>query len=231
MIFKNLPVLNDTSVYQILETDNSLLIRKKDHDFYRLFVCSNNDADLKRSILSLSEETYLLNLPTKEDIAKQKSILFDCGFELCGVYKRYYNKNIIRREEECGCFAQQDDFSDIKALLYETFSTYTDYIPEDEELLAMINNHQILANRYENGRVGGVVIFTIDSARGYINVWLDKTGNGIPLMYKTYNVFESKGVKYASFWINSQNHNVIVLHRMMGAKPDGLVDYTFIKKR
>jgi hypothetical protein len=115
-------------------------------------------------------------------------------------------------------------------MLYETFTTYTDYLPEDEDLLAMISNRQILVNRYENGRVGGIVIFTIEAAKGYINVWLDKTGNGIPLMYKTYNVFESNGVKYVNFWINSQNRNVIVLHRMMGAKPDGLIDYTFIKR-
>lgn len=231
ILFNNLPVLHDVSLYQISKTDDSLLIRKREHNFYRLFVCSNNDADIKKSLNSLYDDIYLLNIPTKEDIMESKSLLYDCGFELCGVYKRFYNKSIVHRDEVCGAFAHPDDFDDIKAMLYETFSTYTDYIPEDEELLSMISNRQVLVNRYENGRVGGFVIFTIEAARGYINVWLDKTGNGIPLMNKTYNVFEENGVKYVNFWINSQNRNVIVLHRMMGAKSDGLIDYTFLKNK
>lgn len=231
LFFRNLPTLDNVSNYQILETNSTILVRKKEHDFYRLYIYSNDEKDLKVVLRSISNETYLINIPTKNTIADQQMVLNDCGFRLCGIYGRYFNKSIIRREDECGMFASPEDFVDIKEMLYESFSPYTDYIPEDEELQSMITNQQVLVNRYNDGKVGGIVIFTIGGKKGYINVWLDKTGNGIPLMYKTYNIFESKGVNYVYFWINSQNKNVIVLHRMMGAKPDGLLDYTFYREK
>ena len=38
-----------------------------------------------------------------------------------------------------------------------------------------------------------------------------------------------KNISYAYFWVNSTNTNVKKIHELLGAVPDGLKDYTFIK--
>lgn len=229
LLFSNFFGLYDDIHYEMAVSTQSLLVRHKEHDFYRLSAISIDLEDLQILLKELDGQTYVLNVPSKKDISEQIVFLEKCGFSLCGTYNRYYNKNIVRRECQDAEFANREDCEDIKKLLYETFSFYTDHLPNVDELQSMIENRQIVVNRFENGRVGGVAIHTIEDRCAYINVWIDKTGNGISLMFQTYNIIESKGISYAYLWIRANNTGVIVLHKMMGAKPDGLVDYTFVK--
>ena len=229
LLFSNFFGLSDDKHYEMCESAHSLLVRYREHDFYRISAISIDLEDLKGLFNELDDQTYVLNIPSKKDISEQMTFLKGCGFSLNGIYNRYYNKNIIKRECQDAVFAQKEDYDEIKSLLYDNFSSYTDHLPEEDDILSMIENQQVIVNRYENGKVGGLVICTIEDKSAYINVWIDKTGNGIALMFQTYNIIESKGISYAYLWIRSDNKNVIVLHKMMGAKPDGLVDYTFVK--
>ena len=229
LLFSNFFGLSDEIQYEMSESAHTMLVRYKEHDFYRLSAISIDLDELKGLFNKLGAHTYVLNIPSKKDISEQISFLEGSGFMLCGTYNRYYNRNIVRRECSDADFAKKVDYDEIRSLLYDNFSFYTDHLPEEDEILAMIDNRQIVVNRYDDGKVGGLAIHTIEDKSAYINAWIDKTGNGIALMFQTYNIIESKGISYAYLWIRSDNKNVIVLHKMMGAKPDGLVDYTFVK--
>lgn len=231
LVFSNFYGLSDCTQYQMFKASHTLLVRFKEHDFFRLSAVSTNLEELRNIFSILNDNIYALNIPSKRDISEEREFLESCGFSLLGIYNRYYNKNIIKRENACGSYALKQDFNDIKSLLYDNFIFYTDHLPSEDEIKQMIDNKQIVVNRFEDGKVGGLVIHTIEDKNAYINAWIDKTGNGIPLMFKTYNIIKEKGISYAYLWINSTNRNVIVLHKMMGAKPDGLVDYTFVKNR
>ena len=228
VVFANYYGLNDTDDCQYYETSKSIFIRKPERDYYRFYIVTTDKNETYCVIGELEKNKYVLNIPCKGDITIQKDFVNNAGFCLLGAYNRYYNNHIINRECEKEEYAEIDDLMDIKDLLYDTFSFYTVHLPLESELKMMIQNKGIVVNRFANGKVGGVVIHTIEGKKAYINAWIDKTGNGLKLMYQTYNIIERQGIKYAYLWINAQNRNVIILHKMMGAKPDGLVDYTFI---
>ena len=230
VVFANYYGLNDHDACEYYETSKSILIRKPEYDYFRLYIVSIDEIDLKGLLGQLGSSEYVVNIPSKGPIDDMKRILECSGFSFIGAYNRYYNNHIIERECDSEEYATLNDIDDIYELLYENFSTYTDHLPLKDELKSMIENKGIVVNRYDDGKVGGFVIHTTEGKKTYINAWLDKTGNGLRLMYQTYNIIEREGLKYAYLWIDAQNRNVIVLHRMMGAKPDGLVDYSFIKK-
>lgn len=228
--FANYYGMNDSDECEYFQASHTILIRKKEQDFFRLYIVSTDDNELMQLVSQLDSNKYVLNLPSKGDVTEQKEFLIKAGFSFIGAYNRYYNNHIINRDCDEEEFADENDFEEVKQLLYDNFSFYTDHLPSENELQSMIRNHNVIVNRFDDGKVGGFVIHTIEGKKAYINAWLDKTGNGLRLMFQTYNVIERQGIKYAYLWINAQNRNVIVLHKMMGAKPDGLADYSFIKQ-
>ena len=82
-----------------------------------------------------------------------------------------------------------------------------------------------------NGNVCGVNIFTITGTNAYGNAWVDEGERGLDIFIDMFNLFIDKGVKRFTFWVNDRNNKVIKMHKIMGAKPDGLKDYTYIKHK
>ena len=82
----------------------------------------------------------------------------------------------------------------------------------------------------EDGHVLGVLIFTLEGKKCYLNIWIDRSKNGLYLLFDVYNIMVEKGVSLAYFWVRSDNKKIIKLHKLTGAVPDGLSDYSFIKQ-
>lgn len=209
--------------------DNTVLIRKTEYDFYRLFIQSADIAEAKKLLNNLNWERYVTNIPSKKPIPEWYDLLESSGFENIGIYNRYYSTKVKMRKSASGDFASIGDLDAIDTLLKSNFSLYTDYLPTYKQLCEMIDNNQVLVSRDEQGNVKGTLIYTLQGKKCYYNAWIDFSGKGLFLLYKAYNIAVENGIQYVYFWVNSTNVNVINLHLMMGAKPDGLVDYTFIK--
>lgn len=209
--------------------DNTVLIRKTEYDFYRLFIQSADIAEAKKLLNNLNGERYVINIPSKKPIPEWYDLLESSGFENIGIYNRYYSTKVKLRKSASGDFATIEDSEAIDNLLKSNFSLYTDYLPTYKQLCEMIENNQVLVSRDEQGNVKGTLIYTIQGKKCYYNAWIDFSGKGLFLLYKAYNIAVEHGIQYVYFWVNSTNVNVINLHLMMGAQPDGLKDYTFIK--
>ena len=216
--------------YGLYKADDSLLIRKKDSDFYRAYIVSSNIKESESILEGLESRTYVINIPSKRGIDDWNDIFRKTGYELIGVYNRYYNTRIKARKSAMGEYAVQSDIDGIDSLLTENFSKYTDYLPSVTQLRKMIDNKQVLVSKDDDGEVLGTLIYSLEGKKCYFNVWIDKSGNGLFLLYKAYSIVAESNIGYVYFWVNSTNRDVIRLHEMMGAIPDGLVDYTFIKK-
>ena len=117
----------------------------------------------------------------------------------------------------------------LKLIYNGEFSFYTDYLPTREEIVNMISNRQVVVNKCDN-KVLGVIIYTIEGRKCYLNLWMDYSGEGLFLLFDIYNIMVEKSLKYAYFWVNSTNKKVIKIHKLTGATPDGVSDYTFLKK-
>lgn len=216
--------------YGLFQAEDSLLIRKEESDFCRVYLLSSNIKEAESILAELESKAYVINIPSKSDIVDWESILHNTGYSLIGVYKRYYNTKIKARRSAMGEYAVQSDIDGIESLLIDNFSPYTDYLPSSTQLKGMVDNRQVLVSKDKNGEILGTMIYSFDGKKCYFNVWIDKSGNGLFLLYKAYNIVAENNIGYVYFWVNSTNHDVIRLHEMMGAIHDGLVDYTFIKK-
>lgn len=216
--------------YGLYEAEDSLLIRKKDLNFYRTYIISSNIEESESILTELNSEAYVINIPSKGSIDNWKMILQRAGYDLIGVYKRYYNNKIKVRKSAMGEYAVLSDINGIESLLINNFSPYTDYLPSLVQLRGMVDNKQVLVSKDDSGEVLGTLIYSLEGTKCYYNIWIDKSGKGLFLLYKAYNIVAENNIGYVYFWVNSMNHDVIRLHEMMGAVPDGLVDYTFIKK-
>lgn len=231
-VFFNFYSADVNSKYEIADSKYTILVRKKEQDFYRLYVCSNSGEDLVQKLNNLGYEKYVINIPSKKGISEWECILAQTGFKFYAKYDRYYNTNIKKMPSRERVLATIDDVDSINCLLQKSldtvFSKYTDNIPSKEIIAKMTNNQQIFVNKVES-EILGVNIFTIEGKKCYLNLWYDVSGEGILLLFDVYNMMAERNIKYAYFWVNSSNKNVEKIHRRLGAKPDGISDYTFIK--
>ena len=229
LLFNNYFGLAQDEHIEVESALNTLLIRKKEFDFYRLYVISRDEDELESLLSSLKGDVYAINIPSKTSIDNWDNLLTRTGFSFLDVYSRYYNNNIRSFPSSIDTFAREEDLDDIASLLYNNFSLYTDHLPERDELSRMIANKQIITD-YKDGKVCGVLIYTIMGNKGYQNAWIDFGDNALALLFKVKSIFIENGIKYCYYWIKDSNTPVIKIHAMMGGKPDGLKDYTYLKK-
>lgn len=229
LLFNNFFGVNNNEDYECYHTEKTVLVRKKEFNFFRLYVISIDEAELSLLLKELNDNEYVINIPSKTSIDNWDTLLRGCGFGFLDVYSRYYNNNIKTFPTVIDSFATSDEIDDIASLLYDNFSLYTDHLPTRKELEQMVANRQIITD-HQNGRVCGVLIYTIMGNKGYQNAWIDKGENGLGLLFKVKSIFIENGIKYCYYWIKDTNKSVIKMHTMMGGRPDGLKDYSYLKK-
>jgi hypothetical protein len=212
------------------KTTHTLLIAKPFIGYNRIYVLSD---DLKEAAKELNalKGTNIINIPTKGDITHWELLMQKANFELIGVYERFYNTNICSKEEiGTIIYAEPTQEEEIYHLVYDSgfFSIYMDYLPSHEELKQLIQQKNVIIN-VTGSQIQGVLIFSINSQKLYSQVWIDKSNDGLKLLFDLFNIMVSKHVNYMYFWVNSKNKKNKTINMLLGAKPDGLKDYTFIK--
>lgn len=219
-----------TSDDSYCKTDHSLIIIKPNEDYQRIYIISDNFDDAVES-LCLLKGTNVINIPSKGDISDWQQLMVTSGFSSFAIYERYSNTKIKKMcSTDNIIHAKPDQEGEIYDLFHCSglFSPYTDYLPSHSELSLLIKNNQVIINEYEM-KITGAFIFQIEGVKCYLRAWLDKNNNGIKLLLETYSLICEKNINYVYFWVNSENKNVQSIHKLLGAKPDGLKDYTFIK--
>lgn len=209
--------------------ENTVITRIREHNFYRIFVQSADLEETQFLLQNLDGNRYAINIPSKTPIPLWCEILKGSGFEDIGTYHRYYTTKVKFRSSACGEYAVIEDIESIDHILKANFSLYTDHLPSLKQLREMISSKQVFVSRGTSGEVEGILIYTLQGRKCYINAWIDFSGKGLFLLYKAYNIAVEHGIQYVYFWVNSTNDSVIRLHQMMGAKHDGLIDYNFLK--
>jgi len=215
------------------ETNNTFLLSKSVRDFSRLYIASNDKKELVE-ILSGLKGTNVVNIPTKGDIRDVEAIMAESGYELIGVYERFvYNvKNLTAADDISKIeFAKAGDEEKIYNI-YSTwpeFSFYTDYLPTQEELKKFIENKSVIVNKQEDDIVGTFIIEP-QGRKYYLRLWIDISKKGLGLLKNVFSILKYNKIDFAYLWVNSNNKRVIALHQLFGATPDGLKDYTFIKR-
>lgn len=211
-----------------IKTEHSLLIRKPYINFYRLYIMSDDEDDLI-TVLKDVDKNHAINIPTKNGITKWDDALTKSGFYQFAIYDRHRNsKPFVKRGEFIELWANESDCAEVKKLLFDTFSPITGWLPNNNELLAMIINHQVMVIRDESG-ISGVFIFTINNKKCELNAWVSLRGQGLDLFLNALNLLAEQEIKIVYAWINRKNINVRKMYRRFGFIADGLIDYTYLK--
>ena len=214
------------------KTTHTLLISKAFTGFNRIYLLSDNIDDATK-VLKTLKGINVLNIPSKGDISHWEKLMHQSDFELISIYERFYNTNIRKRDEkEAIIYAIPGQEKEIYNLFHESgfFSIYTDFLPSYEEIKKMIEQKNVIVNVVDK-QIQGAFVFLIEGLKCNFQAWIDMSNNRLKLLFDAYNIVVEKNLAYVYLWVNSENKKVKSIHRMMGAKPDGLKDYTFIKNK
>lgn len=247
-VLSNYYGITNDYVYKTLSTRCSLIINQQNvNGFGRLFFLSRDIDDLAFILNSLDDMTYVFNIPVRNELGIWQTLLDKINFSQYGRYLRYYNKEIVSAKEFLESIANEEpqiesegytlyrqaklpDFTALKSLLLGTFDIYTDYLPSDSQLECMIRGGRVFVNVTPEEKICGLAVFENTGMKCYQNFWIDKCELGLYLMKKMYEQMVDNNISYTYFWVADWNKSVINLHKKLGSLPDGMIDYTFIKK-
>jgi hypothetical protein len=214
-----------------LESEHTFILAKPVGNFFRLFL-SSDDRDNALSLLKSVEGINVINFPSKKDISEWQQFMADAGCENIAIYERYfYSQPWPGGTLDQIRYAKPEQAEAIYDLLYgyEGFSPYTDYLPARDELNQLIKDGFVIVNEL-SGQVTGALLYSIEGKKCYLRMWIDKNQeDGSKLLFDMHTIMREKGITYTYFWVNSKNKKVKAIHRFLGAEPDGLKDYTFLK--
>lgn len=216
-------------IVDYVETESSLVLRKKEGHFFRVYIMSVFQADVV-DILKGLPDINVLNIPAKNNIPEWNVLMELAGYKNISVYERYYYKKVrVRKDLRNVNYASNEQADEIYSLFGNHFSLYTDYLPNKNELLKLIAKRSVVVN-YKDEKLCGAFVYELKGQKCYLRAWLDHGENGLKLLLDVFSIMYSQNISYAYFWVNSTNVNVKKIHELLGAIPDGLKDYTFIKK-
>ena len=215
------------------ETNDSFVLAKSVRNFHRIYAASNNKKELIK-ILSSLKGINVINIPAKGDIQDIETIMAESGYEQISVFERF--RLNVKDLEYAGdtttiALASTQDEEEIHNLYssWESFNPYVDWLPTRDELKDYIENKVVLINKIDN-KVVGANFFSLDGKSFKWRLLIDLSGNAIKLMSVMFDMLRKNEVKHFRFFINSLNEKSIKFHLRLGAVPDGLKDYTYIKR-
>jgi len=217
--------LNDLDDSDYYQTEKSIIIRKKEDHFFRLYCVTTEASDL-RNILSNMVGNFVINIPTKGSIESWSEILQLCGFNQIGIYERYVNLKPLKINYFNATFAEMSHFNALKKMMYNNFNMYIDYLPNDNLLKKLIENNQIIIH-IEHDKLVGLFIFAMIGKKCDLKVWIDRSGDGLFLLLNLFGLMNQNNILFSHTWINSQNEKSKKIHQYFGYKLDNLKDYIF----
>lgn len=82
--------LNDIEQLEYFEDRDTLLLRKKEHDFSRLYFYAH-DLNRLANVLDMMPPKSVINIPVRNENSGWDSELAKCGFTLISRYERWFN--------------------------------------------------------------------------------------------------------------------------------------------
>jgi len=216
------------------ETNDTFILAKPVRDFHRIYVASNDKKELVE-ILSNLEGTNVINFPTKGDIRDVEAIMTESGFEQISVFDSFL-LNVEKLEFSTVdistiTVATEQDVDEIYNLYssWKDFNPYIDWLLTHKELKELVGNKTVLINK-QDGKILGTTIFSINKKIFRWHLLIDLSGNAIKLVAAMLVIARENGTKFFRSWVNILNEKSNKFNTRLGAIPDGLRDYTYIKR-
>lgn len=218
--------LHDVECY----LQNDILVLKKSFgDYSRIYLMTNSEIELI-DVLKTLPKNSIINIPSRKGIDIWKTVFERSGYSPLAVYRRYVYTTYKKGNSRNIHYAKLSDIEYLLRDLNHFFSPLTGHLPNKMQLTKFVKNENIVVDRdLQTGEIKGALCFDISGKRCELLFWFHYGGNGLALLYNVFYLCHEKGVKNILFWVNDDNISTIGIHKMLGAKEDGLVDYLFNK--
>lgn len=231
-LYSNFFGLQKENLYEYCMSENTIMIRLKEFDFFRIYLMSDDKKDLLVMLGKLNDDVYVFNVPTKDSIDDWEEILVAGGFKFLETFSKMSNTkfaNLKITQTEGTCLATIDELEQIQQMLEGTFSVYTAHIPSREELIKSIENGTVRVEHAKDGKICSLVIYSVTGTTATASAWISNGEHGMDLYLDMFNYFIEKGAKRYVFWVRDSNVKVKKLYEKLGAVSLGVKDYTYIK--
>lgn len=211
-------------------------------DYIELYFFADNIVDLSEEredlqrILPSDKDVIISIVLNGKQVDKYEHIMQNLGFSL---YKKYLRKkrkidtSVEIPSQENVCLAEPADIDFMKEMIFETFDSISDKIPNRFELEKMISNGQILKYVITD-RLAGFLIYERQGKKSYVRMLCtgeNFRGNGVgKSLLREYIKREYNHVKLFYLWVDSQNEAALSLYSKEGYISDGLEQYIFIRR-
>ena len=219
----------DLSNVQCYGDEENLFLVKEFEGYRRVYVMAN-DKDLVKVVFSSLPFNSCVNIPSKKGIDAWLPLLNESGYKQIATYQRYGYINYRKGNDRNLMFAEKEDLMVIEKELHYFFSPLTGHLPNTDELSKMIEEKQIVVNRDSEGHLNGALCYQVKGKKAELPFWFDRAGDGLSLLFNVFYLCHQVEVRQIVFWVNDVNTNTIAIHKMLGAKEDGLIDYIFNKQ-
>jgi hypothetical protein len=214
--------------FEYFSTAKTLVLRKPFDSFYRVYIMSECESDLL-SVLSNLDALHVINIPSRKPIIDWDTVLQKANFKCHAVYERLIKKTTEKRGDFVPCYATIHELNEIDQILNSTFSPITAWLPSKVELISLIEQNKILVSRDDIG-VSGLLVFLIENKKVNLKAWANVRGIGLSLLFNVFNLMADIGIQNSYLWTNSENKKAKDIYLIFDFKPDGLMDYTYLKK-
>lgn len=229
--YSNFFGLDDNRKYELFMADNSVLIRMKEFDFFRLYLLSDNTDEVVSLLGDLKDAIYVFNLPTKKPFDEWDELLKASGFEYYETYTKY-NMDLSTKQITPIDHVENasiDESDEILELLMEGLPVFTAHLPEKQSLVRLIIENKVRVTHDEDGKISGVCISYVLGSTAFGDAWVNKGEHGLDLLMDMYNGFINNGAKRYLFWVRDSNTKVKKMYIRSGAISLGIKDYTYVR--
>lgn len=222
------------------KSGDSLIILRKDTDFWNVFYCSTSYTELGNSIRKLKDNNQGMQMMidvvgNDSQVADAMNMFENIGFsKYCSLVRmsRMTPKDSVVEVKEHVSFASVSEASLVLSLLREHFNSKCEQIPYLDELEEYARNGRILVYK-EDAEMLGFVVFEMNKSTLYLRYWFvhpnyrDKKIGSILL-----NSFfaEGKDTKRQLFWVITDNDNAIKRYKHYGFVEENMFDFVLTNK-
>ena len=218
---------------KLITTDGAIIFSQNEEEFSRLYYYA---ADLDS--LAILLKTYnsacplLLNYVDRQENKSICTAFIKGGFTLKAHYVRMIHEKFPKPlDADIPEFAVSEEQVELTNILRKIFDPMTDYLPNSNELLELINSKQVLVRRTK-GRLTSAVIFRVKGRQANLNYIFNQgpSGEGLRIKESFYRCMAERGLTTGFLWVNTNNDRAKKMYALSGWESDGLNDWFYLKK-
>lgn len=223
---KVLQLIEHRKLYYEKQGDNVILYEKEE-GFYRLYYWISDIEsvnEIKNNIPVVIEFPYSKELSQKNKI--ELELISKLGFEL----GRESSQMVMKKEEVIWKdellddkvrfdYPNIDDFKRIKELLFVSFNTLFAFLPTDEQLKSLINNHNIIVAYFDEEIVGVLNTEQVNNTVWIRHMCIDKKHQGKNFGSSLHNEGCKRWINKAKefrCWVDIHNISSVKMYQRQG---------------